>query len=140
MKRLTLIMATVAASVLSVFSLSASERCLCDMSVVYQDDYYSFTMVEEKPTFNGDSAVTFTQWIMENLKKPDGVSGMMVVEFIIGTDGKLSDIKVLKKYGPKGISCVMQKLYFRAVFYCIALFTRAIREAYSALSASLSRL
>ena len=101
MKRLTLIMATVAASVLSVFSLSASERCLCDMSAVYQNDYYSFTMVEEKPTFNGDSAVTFTQWIMENLKKPDGVSGMMVVEFIIGTDGKLSDIKVLRSLNPE---------------------------------------
>ena len=71
------------------------------MSAVYQDDYYSFTMVEEKPTFNGESAITFMQWIMENLKKPDGVSGMMVVEFIIGTDGKLSDIKVLRSLNPE---------------------------------------
>ena len=60
-----------------------------------------FGTVEVKPTFNGGDANGFAQWIGSQLTYPEeckeeGISGRVVVNFTIGTDGKVTDVKVLR--------------------------------------------
>ena len=57
--------------------------------------------VEVKPQFNGGDANDFQKWVQENVKYPqaaidNGEAGRVMVNFIVGKDGKVSDVKVLK--------------------------------------------
>ena len=61
----------------------------------------SFALVEQKPTFLGGDAGDFSKWVAENLKYPkeayeDGISGRVMVQFTISTDGSVRDVKVLR--------------------------------------------
>ena len=56
--------------------------------------------VEEKPTFNGGDANEFTKWVNSRLVYPEmakenGVEGRVTLQFTIGKDGRLGDVKVL---------------------------------------------
>ena len=61
----------------------------------------AFSTVDVKPTFNGSDANAFAQWIGSQLQYPEeckkeGIAGRVMLSFTIGTDGKVSDVKVLR--------------------------------------------
>lgn len=62
-----------------------------------------FTIVETQPQFPGGFG-ELNNWLASNLKYPEeakkmAVEGRVFVEFIVNTDGSVSDIKVLKSVG-----------------------------------------
>ena len=65
-----------------------------------------YSQVEVKPTFNGGEAGTFfSKWVYENLKYPQTakdaeVQGRVVAQFVVGTDGKIQDVQVLRGVHP----------------------------------------
>ena len=65
-----------------------------------------YSQVEVKPTFNGGEAgAFFSKWVYENLKYPQTakdaeVQGRVLAQFVVGTDGKIQDVKVLRGIHP----------------------------------------
>jgi len=62
-----------------------------------------FTIVEEMPTFPGGEAELF-KYLAKNIKYPQmasdaGISGVVYVTFVVGRDGKITDVKVLRGIG-----------------------------------------
>lgn len=60
-----------------------------------------FSEIEVKPSFNGGDAGEFVKWVGTQVKYPEeckaeGVEGRVMANFTIGTDGKVTDIKVLR--------------------------------------------
>ena len=56
--------------------------------------------VEEKPTFNGGDANEFSKWVNTRLVYPEiakenGIEGRVTLQFTIGKEGRLEDVKVL---------------------------------------------
>jgi len=54
-----------------------------------------------KPTFNGGDANEFARWVYSQIKYPEecrkaGIAGRVSVSFTVGTDGKLTDIQILR--------------------------------------------
>ena len=65
-----------------------------------EDDPIPFILVEQKPTFRGEDANQFAAWVNSRVVYPEiakenGVEGRVVLQFTIGTDGRLQDLKVL---------------------------------------------
>lgn len=63
-----------------------------------------FTVVEERPSFQGGSNAAFLKWVGERLVYPDkasrqGIHGRVYVQFVIEKDGSITDITVLKGIG-----------------------------------------
>ena len=76
----------------------ALTMCFCSQPKGKQ---MTFDKVDVKPTFNGGDANTFSKWVNSELVYPEeckenGISGRVTLGFTIGTDGKVSDVKVLK--------------------------------------------
>jgi len=63
-------------------------------------EVFSLEKIEFKPRFSG-GLTTFYKYIAENFHVPEeeGLSGKIMVSFIVETDGSLSNIKVLKDIG-----------------------------------------
>ena len=64
-----------------------------------------YSQVEVKPTFHGGNAGEFAKWVNENLKYPQtakdaDVQGRVVAQFVVGSDGKVGDVKVLRGVHP----------------------------------------
>ena len=64
-----------------------------------------YNQVEVKPTFQGSDAGEFAKWVHENLKYPQtakdaDVQGRVVAQFVVGSDGKVGDVKVLRGVHP----------------------------------------
>lgn len=62
-----------------------------------------FTIVENQPTPNG-GMTAFYEYIQQNLKYPAqarnlGIEGKVFVEFVVGPDGKLTQVKAVKGIG-----------------------------------------
>lgn len=62
-----------------------------------------FTIVEDMPSFPGGEAKLF-EYLGKNIKYPQiakeaGISGIVYVNFVVGTDGNISDVKVLRGIG-----------------------------------------
>lgn len=60
-----------------------------------------FAIVEEKPTFKGGDQNDFTKWVFSQIVYPEiakenGVQGRVTLQFTVSTDGKVSDVKVLR--------------------------------------------
>ena len=60
-----------------------------------------FMYVEEKATFQGGDLQKFQRYILENFKisesvKSYGVSGKVIAQFVVGTEGKVENIKIIK--------------------------------------------
>ena len=60
-----------------------------------------FSEIDVKPSFNGGDAGEFAKWVGTQVKYPEeckeeGVEGRVMVNFTIGTDGKVTDVKVLR--------------------------------------------
>ena len=56
---------------------------------------------DKAPTFQGEGAAKFAAWVMENIVYPkdakeDGIQGRVMVQYTIGEDGKVSNVKVLR--------------------------------------------
>lgn len=60
-----------------------------------------FQSIEVKPHFNGGDAAEFSKWVNSQLEYPakakqDGVQGRVLVQFTVGADGAVRDVKVLR--------------------------------------------
>lgn len=64
-----------------------------------------YIVVEQNATFQGGSLETFRSWILHNLKYPEnaakkGIQGKVILSFVIESDGKINEIKVLRSVDP----------------------------------------
>lgn len=64
-----------------------------------------FVMVEDKPSFMGGDANTFSKWVSSQIVYPEickenGVSGKVMLQFTIDAAGKLCNVKVLREVDP----------------------------------------
>lgn len=64
----------------------------------------SIAMVEQKPEFPGGEAAMY-KWLSDNIVYPsaaseEGVQGRVVVEFVVGKDGSISNVKVVRPRHP----------------------------------------
>ena len=71
--------------------------CFCSQP----KDALLFADVDEKPMFEGSDANAFAHWVSSRIEYPQEcveaeVSGRVALNFTIGTDGKVTDVKVLK--------------------------------------------
>ena len=69
------------------------------------DEVIPMVLVETKPTFNGGEANEFSRWVNSRLVYPEraremGIQGRVTLQFTIGTDGRVFDVKVLKGADP----------------------------------------
>lgn len=63
-----------------------------------------FDVVEEQPSFPGGQGA-LTAWLNDNIKYPvvaaeNGIQGKVVVQFVVGKNGSISNVKVLKSVDP----------------------------------------
>ena len=69
----------------------------------------TFTMVPDgtdgngftPPTFRGNDPATFSEWVAKRMKYPksalsEGIRGTVYVSFVVGKDGRLTDVKVIQ--------------------------------------------
>ncbi len=66
-----------------------------------EDDVIPFAIVEDKPQFQGKDANEFTKWVYNNIVYPEiakenGVQGRVTLQFEIGKDGTVTNVKVLR--------------------------------------------
>ena len=60
-----------------------------------------FITVEEMPKFRGGGLPEFRTWVQQNVKYPqialeNGIQGNVVIQFVVGADGKMTNFKVLQ--------------------------------------------
>ena len=60
-----------------------------------------FQLIEKKPSFNGGDANEFSKWVNSQLKYPDqakkdGAQGRVTLQFTVGADGVVRNVKVLR--------------------------------------------
>ena len=65
------------------------------------EEFIPFAIVEDKPTFQGGDANTFTKWVYDNIVYPElaienGIQGRVTVQFTIDKDGSVKDVQVLR--------------------------------------------
>ena len=65
------------------------------------EDSLHYLEADVKPTFNGGDANEFAKWVYSQMKYPEecmkaGISGRISLSFIVDTDGKVRDVKVLR--------------------------------------------
>lgn len=65
------------------------------------DAVQPYTSVEVKPMFDGGDAEDFVKYVQKNLKYPqsaleNGDAGRVIVSFVVDTEGKVRDAKVLR--------------------------------------------
>ena len=70
-----------------------------------EDEVIQFIHVEQKPLFQGGEANGFSKWVNAHLVYPEiakenGVEGRVTLQFTIGKDGKVQDVKVLASPDP----------------------------------------
>lgn len=68
---------------------------------VVEEEVLPFAIVEDKPLFQGKDANEFTKWVYNNIVYPEiakenGVQGRVTLQFEIGKDGKVYNVKVLR--------------------------------------------
>ena len=70
-----------------------------------EDEVIQFIHVEQKPLFQGGEANGFSKWVNAHLVYPEiakenGVEGRVTLQFTIGKDGMVQDVKVLAAPDP----------------------------------------
>ncbi len=78
-----------------------SEEPAAEPAASSESEAIPFADIERKPTFNGIDANEFSVWVNAHLTYPeqakkDGAQGRVVLQFIVGADGAVRDVKVLK--------------------------------------------
>lgn len=71
---------------------------------VEEEQPVSIAMVEQKPEFPGGEAAMY-KWLGENIVYPaaaseEGVQGRVVVEFVVGKDGSITNVRVVRPRHP----------------------------------------
>jgi len=66
-----------------------------------EEEAIPFALVENKPTFQGGDANSFSKWVNSRLEYPEiakenGIQGRVTLQFTVNTDGSVSDVKVLR--------------------------------------------
>lgn len=69
------------------------------------DEEIPIFIVEQKPTFMGGDANTFSRWIAQHLVYPEiakevGLSGRVMLQFTVRKDGSVGNIKLLRGVDP----------------------------------------
>ena len=64
-----------------------------------------FQHVHQKPGFNGGDVNEFARWVAQNVKYPEearknGVAGRVMISFVVGSDGAVRNVKVLRGVDP----------------------------------------
>lgn len=78
------------------------EEAIVEVAVPQEkDEPIPFAIVEEKPTFNGGDANSFSTWVNEQLVYPaeafkKNVQGRVTLQFTVNSDGAVSNVKVLR--------------------------------------------
>ena len=72
--------------------------------VVVDDEPVNIAMVEQKPSFPGGEAAMY-QWLSNNIVYPpaaseEGIQGRVVVEFVVGKDGSITNARVVRTRHP----------------------------------------
>lgn len=70
-----------------------------------EEEVIPFAIVEQKPTFQGGDPNAFTKWVYSKIVYPtaaqeNNIQGTVYLSFDVGTDGNLSNIKVLRGVDP----------------------------------------
>jgi len=70
-----------------------------------EEEAIPFQLVEEKPSFQGGDANTFSKWVNERLVYPEiakekGVQGSVTLRFTVEKDGSVTKVKVLRGVDP----------------------------------------
>ena len=71
---------------------------------VVDDEPLSIALVEQKPSFPGGEAAMYT-WLSNNIVYPpaaseEGAQGRVVVEFVVGKDGSITNVRVVRPRHP----------------------------------------
>lgn len=71
---------------------------------VEEEQPVSIAMVEQKPEFPGGEAAMY-KWLSENIVYPsaaseEGVQGRVVVEFVVGKDGSITNVRIVRPRHP----------------------------------------
>ena len=87
------------------------EECVVGLMEYYEDEEeveelveeeaIPFQLVEEKPSFQGGDAGTFSNWVNQRLVYPEiakgnGVQGRVILHFIVEKDGSITNVTVLR--------------------------------------------
>ena len=78
----------------------------CDRLISVTDNIIAFSIIDEKPMFNGkEAAVGFHEWVSSVIVYPPeahrkGITGRVFTEFIIDKDGSIIDINILRGADP----------------------------------------
>ena len=77
------------------------EACEIPDAASTEKEPVPFNLLDEKPRFNGGDANEFALWVNRQLKYPpqavkDKVEGRVLIQFTIGTDGVVRDVKLLR--------------------------------------------
>ncbi len=70
-----------------------------------EEEAIPFQLVEEKPSFMGGDANAFSKWVGQHLVYPEiakenGVQGRVTLQFTVETDGRVTNVKVLRGIDP----------------------------------------
>lgn len=70
-----------------------------------EEEAIPFQLVESKPSFNGGDANDFSKWVNERLVYPEiakenGIQGRVTLQFTVETDGRVTNVKVLRGVDP----------------------------------------
>ena len=77
------------------------ETKVMDQADVTNEESVPYQVIEVKPTFDGGDASAFSQWVNSHLNYPEaakvaGEQGRVVLQFTVGSDGVVRDVKVLR--------------------------------------------
>ena len=66
-----------------------------------KEEAIPYLEVEKKPTFHGGDANEFSKWVNSKLVYPElarqnGVQGRVTLQFTVGTDGRVTNVKVIR--------------------------------------------
>lgn len=72
--------------------------------VVEEEQPMNIAMVEQKPEFQGGEAAMY-KWLGDNIVYPsaaseEGVQGRVVVEFVVGKDGSITNVRIVRGRHP----------------------------------------
>ena len=77
------------------------ETKVMDQTDVANEESVPYQEIEVKPTFNGGDANAFSKWVNAHLTYPEaskaaGEQGRVTLQFQVGSDGKVRDVKILR--------------------------------------------
>ena len=96
-------MSTLPVTLIALFMFSGNSE---GQTLDQDEEIILYSLVEEKPLFDGkDAEMEFHRYVFQNLRYPDevklrGIQGRIFVEFIIDTDGSVTDVRLLRGVAP----------------------------------------